>query len=304
LTPRELALKYMTLIVAVGALCALPQNASAQLTGYTLTAEWWYPDQGVVLESHDIVVSDGLELGTDEMQNSASHEIDVGRDYVEFRFVGDTFWTDRPFNGWAFTDTMGVLPPFRGYTVDSFSSGLTGVNGIVFGFTDDQFWASFSALEVTQGDWLRLALDVEPIGTPYCSTNVNSTGVAGALSGIGSSFVSSNSLMLQGSDLPAGAATLFLVSSMDGFASNPGGSSGNLCLGNMIGRYVGPGELQTTDASGAASLAIDLTAIPTPSGSVVVSVGETWYFQAWHRDLLPTGGTTSNLPNGLSIIFE
>jgi len=33
------------------------------------------------------------------------------------------------------------------------------------------------------------------------------------------------------------------------------------------------------------SLDVEVTAVPTPFGSVVAQPGETWLFQAWHRDM-------------------
>jgi len=47
---------------------------------------------------------------------------------------------------------------------------------------------------------------------------------------------------------------------------------------------------------------LELNLTPTPSGFVTSAGGETWYFQAWHRD----AGTmpTSNFTQGLRIDFQ
>ncbi len=294
---------HRILIAAVGALCALSPPASAQLTGSTLTAAWWYPTQGVEIESHDVVVDHQVEIPSTLLINDFKYGIDIGADYIEFQFELPGNWTNANFNGWAFADTLGVLPPFRGYSVES-SAGVTGLSAIVTGFTDDQVWVDFGGVSTTAGSFIRFAIDVEPIGIPYCMTNPNSTGVAGALSASGSPFVASNLFALDATGLPADATTLFLVSPLQGFVTNPGGSSGNLCLGGALGRYLGQGEVQSSDAGGAASLSIDLTQVPSASGPITVAVGETWHFQAWHRDVLPSGATTSNFTNGLSVTFE
>jgi hypothetical protein len=141
-----------------------------------------------------------------------------------------------------------------------------------------------------------------PIGTPYCLANPNSTGGVGQLGAIGSAMVSLNDVTLEVSSLPASSFLYFLVSSTQGQVNNPGGSQGNLCLGGSIGRYVGPGQILISDGAGAASLTIDLTSLPQPGGSVVVMPGQTWNFQAWHRDAVG-GVPTSNFTQGLSVMF-
>ena len=42
---------------------------------------------------------------------------------------------------------------------------------------------------------------------------------------------------------------------------------------------------------------------PTPDGLVTVVSGETWNYQAWHRDVV--GGVVgSNFSDGLSVVFR
>ena len=55
-------------------------------------------------------------------------------------------------------------------------------------------------------------------------------------------------------------------------------------------------------ATGAFSLQLDLTSVPTPAGPVAVQPGETWYWQAWFRDNNPT--PTSNFTDGIAILFH
>ncbi|QDV09661.1 hypothetical protein Poly30_52190 [Planctomycetes bacterium Poly30] len=47
-----------------------------------------------------------------------------------------------------------------------------------------------------------------------------------------------------------------------------------------------------TDGLGRASLRIDLTTLPTSMGSTAAAAGESWYFQAWHRDRTDVGVTS------------
>jgi hypothetical protein len=140
------------------------------------------------------------------------------------------------------------------------------------------------------------------VGTAYCTANNNSTGGPGVLSANGTPLVASNDLTLEASSLPNNSFGFFLASLDSGFIANPGGSSGNLCLGGSIGRYVGPGQIKNAGTTGAFSLALDLTQVPQPTGFVAIAAGETWRFQAWHRDAIG-GSTTSNFTNGLEIDF-
>ena len=140
-----------------------------------------------------------------------------------------------------------------------------------------------------------------PIGTNYCSANANSTGNAGSISGFGETRVSANDVTLTASNLPPNQFGILIVSATQGFVPNAGGTSnGNLCLGGAIGRYVGPGEILSSGAAGEFSLAIDLGLIPQGGGTTATMAGDTWNFQAWHRDAVGLG---SNFTDGIEIVF-
>ncbi|MEM6674468.1 MAG: hypothetical protein AAF726_16600 [Planctomycetota bacterium] len=142
------------------------------------------------------------------------------------------------------------------------------------------------------------------LGTNYCMANANSTGVAAVMSADGSSAAADNDVTLMAENLPAFAFSFFLTSQMQDFVMNPGGSSGNLCLGGNIGRYVGPGQVQNSGMAGTVSLVLDLTNTPTPTGPTSIVAGETWNFQCWFRDTDGAGATTSNFSDGLEIMFN
>ncbi|MEM1447873.1 MAG: hypothetical protein AAF726_08500 [Planctomycetota bacterium] len=135
------------------------------------------------------------------------------------------------------------------------------------------------------------------IGTNYCSANANSTGVPAEISARGTELVDSNDITLVATSLPANASAFFLNSLDQGFAANPGGSQGNLCLGGAVGRY--DAFVFNSGSAGEGSLTIDLTAIPTPTGLATAMAGDTWNFQTWYRDANPSA--TSNFSNGVSV---
>jgi hypothetical protein len=135
----------------------------------------------------------------------------------------------------------------------------------------------------------------------YCFTAANSTGVPAVISAGGSSGVAVDRLTVRCESLPSLVFGYFIVSSEQGFAGNPAGSQGNLCLDGSIGRFVGPGEVQNSGLNGVISLDVDPTSLPQPLGAVAAQPGETWNFQAWFRDGNPQ--VTSNFSNGLTVTF-
>ncbi len=140
-------------------------------------------------------------------------------------------------------------------------------------------------------------------GSNYCSSNANSTGNPAEIHATGTDSVISNDLTLVADGLPSNTFGIFLVGPNQGFVMNPNGSLGNLCLVGSIGRYMGPGQILNTGAGHSFSLAIDNQAIPQPIGFASTTAGDTWNFQAWFRDVSPTG-PVSNFTNGLEVVFQ
>ena len=137
--------------------------------------------------------------------------------------------------------------------------------------------------------------------TSYCDANPNSTAVAGDITA-SNVDQSARTMELEASNLPANSNGFFISSLDQAFVAGAGGSAGNLCLGGSIGRGVG-GGIKSSGSAGAFSGTVDLDAIPTGNGSMSAMTGQTWYFQAWHRDSLIPGFTTSNFTDGVSVLF-
>jgi hypothetical protein len=137
----------------------------------------------------------------------------------------------------------------------------------------------------------------------YCSPAVpNSSSRSGVLSAIGSNAVQANDVTLIASDLSLHSFGFFLTSRDQGNTFPVSNSQGRLCLGGSIGRYVGPGQVLSSASTGTFSLALDLTAMAHPVQPVVAQSGQTWHFQAWHRDANPT--PTSNFTDALSVTLD
>ena len=117
----------------------------------------------------------------------------------------------------------------------------------------------------------------------------------------GLTAAAANDVTLNADNLPVGQFGIF-VTSMTAVTAVPV-FDGLLCLGGQIGRYTQPSMIWQVDAMGHADLTIDLTMTPQGVGSVVVMPGETWYYQAWHRDT-NMGGSTSNFTTGVGVTYN
>ncbi len=145
------------------------------------------------------------------------------------------------------------------------------------------------------------------IGTNYCPSTPNSTGVMTELTASGSDVALDDNVCLLATNLVPGAVGFFITSETQGFVMNPGGSNGNLCVVGEVGRFLqNIQQFKTADAAGTMSLDTSigewsLTNIPTavPPLFYSATAGMTTNFQLWHRDI---GG--SNFSNGLSISWQ
>ena len=186
-----------------------------------------------------------------------------------------------------------ILPPGATFTSILASVDEMWITGAVPGF----FFGS--AVFDVRIDNVALETSGE-LGEPYCTANANSSGVAGATGATGSIVAANDDVTLTVRDLPPGQFGIFAVSRAAGDLPVGGGV---LCLGGTIGRLDAPGQVFQADATGAAAVPIALGAIPQGTGSVPVLPGETWNFQAWHRDVVG-GGATSNLALPTRVTFQ
>ncbi|MEZ6015019.1 MAG: hypothetical protein R3F49_07900 [Planctomycetota bacterium] len=141
------------------------------------------------------------------------------------------------------------------------------------------------------------------VGETYCRPAAANSGACAAVLLVdGDLSAAAGALRLNAELLPLNTTGYFLASLSRGLATAPGGSQGNLCLGGAIGRFVGPGQVQSSGAAGRFSLVVDPASMPTPGGPVAAAAGETWSFQAWYRDANP--GPTSNFTDAVSVVLQ
>jgi hypothetical protein len=241
---------------------------------------------------------DGMLIGVDRVSNSLVEIDPVTAVVTELAVipgdVGAIAGLCRSESSW-FLATGGTFEiPSGSNELYEVTDPYTGAMTAISTFSGDVNAGGFGALS---------ALSYGLVGTPYCAVEPNSLGLPAQIFGTGSDAAATNDLTLWATDLPLSSSAIFLASSTSGFVANPGGSSGNLCLGGLIGRFVAAGSIRNSGPTGSVSLTIDLQAIPTALGNVSVGSGDTYFFQTWYRDRV-NGAATSNLTGGLEVLFQ
>ncbi|MEO1697724.1 MAG: VCBS repeat-containing protein [Planctomycetota bacterium] len=144
-----------------------------------------------------------------------------------------------------------------------------------------------------------LALNKGSIATPYCGPAVRHSGDRSArIDAWGSRGVAADQLELYAYGLPVDEWGMFVCATSPSAPMSIANSQGMLCLGGTLGRFNRPGEVRQAEL-GTFRLNVRPSTFPLPNA---VLPGDTWYFQAWFRDI--NGGITSNLTDAISITFE
>ncbi|MFK7928543.1 MAG: FG-GAP repeat domain-containing protein [Myxococcota bacterium] len=142
------------------------------------------------------------------------------------------------------------------------------------------------------------------VGSSYCpAPALNSTGQSGSIRAIGSVDSSSSDLTLRSDQIPMNALGVFIVSRTSDYRTQPGSHLGGICLGGSIGRYVGPGQPQSSGTASSFELTLDLAAVPQPLGFAMAQPGDTWHFQGWYRYDVG-GGMESNFTDAVRVLLR
>ena len=242
---------------------------------------------------------------------NANNQI-AGSSNIQYSIIENTSVTA---NGVTNADPMFVDPANGDYRLQAGSpaidagdsgavtAGITLDAGMQRRFVDDPLTMDTGIGGAPIVDFGAFEYSAGALGSIYCDAVANSTGVVGTVDAFGSAVASANVFMLNASNLPVNQFGIFVVSRTQGFTAGPGGSAGNLCLGGAIGRIQGPGQIVSSGASGAFTITLDLTAIPTPTGTAMAMAGEAWSFQAWHRDTI-FGNATSGYTDATTVVFN
>ena len=135
--------------------------------------------------------------------------------------------------------------------------------------------------------------------TNYCGTSPNSAGTGAVMGYSGSPSLSANDLVLVARGAPPSTAGLFYYGA--GQTSVPFGD-GFRCVGAGGAGIFRLSPAQMTNGFGEVVRAVNNDSPPANAGAGQLTVGSTWNFQFWFRDV-PAGGTGFNLTDGLSATF-
>ncbi|MEL6430484.1 MAG: hypothetical protein AAFU73_17100 [Planctomycetota bacterium] len=131
------------------------------------------------------------------------------------------------------------------------------------------------------------------VSGPTCVGRPTSLGSSAELELVGSFRRDDDRTTFVARGMPPGVLALPLFSQAPGFTVQPGGSAGDLCIGQPITRLLH--EAGPVDGAGAFSFPVD---VDGGLLGAVVPVGTPTYWQLWFRDFTAGGQPTSNFTNG------
>jgi len=154
----------------------------------------------------------------------------------------------------------------------------------------DGLLSAQNAADLASGD---SPLSIGGLGTNYCTSTINSTGLASVLSATGSASISADDLILSAANLPSQPGIFIAGPTPDQIPF----FNGFLCIS--------PSGLQrfaavNSPTGGTVSEAVVIST-SAPGGLNVVA-GQHYYFQRWNRDPAGGGGN-ANFSDGLDILY-
>ncbi len=266
---------------------------------------------GTVSEAYGVSADGSTIVGMSETSTGIERAFrwtqGAGMQAIDPTIVGDTTALDVSADGNTIVGRILVGGVYSAYVWNEVT-GTQALEPLGFGnrvagaISDDGSVLAGGTLTVN-GQLVANRLELSPLGSSYCLDAVpNSSGCPGRMSASGSLDITNQNLTLTAEYLPTQVVGFFLAARAPGLIPFPGASQGNLCLSGGIGRLNGSGQIQNSGGVGSISLALDLSALPTAQGPTTAIAGETWYFQAWHRDMNPA--TTSNFTDALAVTFQ
>ncbi len=176
---------------------------------------------------------------------------------------------------------------------------VAGSSGVLTGFAAPGVPYSL-AFSKTAGATIILQSTEPTFGVEFCGQpDENSTGSVASITATGSRIAEERNLVLTSADVPPQTFGYFFAgTSIVPILFN----GGRICVGGNIGRYVGPGQILNSGPMGVLSLNAPTDPIPGNPGATAVA-GDTFYFQAWFRDVDAAAGVISRVSRALAITF-
>ncbi|QDV08741.1 Soluble aldose sugar dehydrogenase YliI precursor [Planctomycetes bacterium Poly30] len=207
--------------------------------------------------------------------------------YVYADFCSGRVWSFRRGPGGqieAFTERTAQFQPASGGHLSA---------PVAFG--EDGFGELY-LIDYADKELYRLGRDEDV--TSYCVAAPNAAGQAGArATATGSTSLAANDLSFRVDGLPPASFGLYFYGSE---VTNVRSGNGYLCVGGGLFRL----PVAQSNASGVLTLNVDSSVPPMAAGAGEVSVGTTWAFQCWYRDVGGPLGQPYNFSDALSVQFR
>ena len=218
-----------------------------------------------------------------------------------------SFGNDRLFGTVLDSSGSVAVPTFDIASTPSGKSRVTGASdrfgGTLTAWSDNRDDGGDILIQQIADDGTPGTLGIVSTSAPLCTAVPNGIGERSVTFVVGSASAQANNNTLWTVNMPSFSFSFYFTGTSAAFVIAPGGSIGNLCVGGPIGRFVGPGQIMHSGSAGSVRLPIDLTQQPTPTGLVTVQSGQQWYYQAWFRDITPTG-PASNFSEACSVTYQ
>jgi hypothetical protein len=139
------------------------------------------------------------------------------------------------------------------------------------------------------------ACDDGAIGTSYCVSTANSTGLASTITAFGSASISANDLVLEARNVPS-------IPGVGIFIASPTQNQVPLYNGYLCASPPGLQRIMqiTPPVNGTVTQAIDYTGVLTATQPLNVMIGQPHNFQFWYRDP-QAGGAFANFSDAVSL---
>ena len=131
--------------------------ASAQLTGQTVRAQYYYPDLSAPLSPPaDSVVGAGVEVTNFPVVDPRTN-IDYSANSIRITYNSSALWTSAAFSGIVFSDLNGTIPAITGVTLNA-ATNMAGLDASRISFTADTVSINWQDLPFTAATVVQLDL--------------------------------------------------------------------------------------------------------------------------------------------------
>lgn len=124
--------------------------------GAAVSADWFYPNVGTILESHQFVVAPMTDLPESEISSGWGYSINLHGPYIQILANEDFSFGAADFNGWRFSDLNGELPTIVSARIDYVGPGTVGLASNAVQFDNDWVEINIPGIQMLVGEQIRI----------------------------------------------------------------------------------------------------------------------------------------------------